>query len=572
MNRKQRRAQDKRGTVPTPRAGSSAVEAMFAEGLDHHRNGRLGDAERLYRQTLAADPRHADSLHLLGVLAGQSGRPDQAVELIGRAIAIDSKVAAFHFNLGNTLQESGRRDEAVASYQRAIALEPDDAETHFNLGIALKELGRLDEAVASLGRAAAIRPDYAEAHFHLGYGLEQQGRLEQAVACYRQAIAVRPDYADAYCNLGNALIYCGRADEVQQAFAAALRLAPRNGRFHWSVVESRRVAAGDPQIAAMEALAADPGLPEDDRMQLHFALGKALDDAGDPARAFEHMLQGNALKRARISYDEGAALAWLQRIAAVFSMDLRRLPEGIGDPSSRPVFIVGMPRSGTSLIEQVLASHPQAFGAGECRAMPRVAAGLAAPFPDAVPGMTVGQLQQVGAAYLAEIGERARDAVRVVDKMPGNFALVGLIHLVLPNARIVHAVRDPVDTCLSCFSKLFAEGQPFAYDLAELGRYWRGYQALMRHWHAVLPPGVMIDLRYEDLVSDFEGQVRRLLDHCRLDWDPACLEFHRTRRVVSTASTAQVRMPLYASSVGRWQAYGRQRLQPLLDALQIDRS
>jgi hypothetical protein len=328
-----------------------------------------------------------------------------------------------------------------------------------------------------------------------------------------------------------------------------------------------RFAADDQLISQMEMLAADASLGDDDRIELHFALGKAFDDIGDVERAFEHLRRGNSLKRSHILYDEGASFAEIERIRDVFSAKLLRQCAGSGDPSQRPVFVVGMLRSGTTLIDQILASHPHVFGVGESSAMHRQATMLAGPYPDALPDLDPSVWARLGAGYLQEVGARAPDVLRIVDKMPSNFLLVGLIHLALPNARIVHAVRDPLDTCLSCFSTLFRAGQPHTHDLAELGRYWRHYRTLMDHWHAVLPSGVMIDVGYEDLVTDLEGQIRRLLAHCGLEWHQRCLEFYHTDRVVRTASFAQVRQPLYGRSVGRWRAYGEQRLQPLIQAL-----
>jgi hypothetical protein len=236
-----------------------------------------------------------------------------------------------------------------------------------------------------------------------------------------------------------------------------------------------------------------------------------------------------------------------------------------------------MPRSGTTLIEQILASHSSVFGAGELEAFSRVVAELteapdaAAPFPQLAQSLSAEQLRQVGERYLDQLAELAPGAEKVVDKMPSNFALVGFIHLALPNACIVHARRDAIDTCLSCFSLLFAEDQPYAYDLGELGRYYRGYARLMEHWRRVLPPGAMIDIQYETLVGDFENQARRLLAHCGLEWQESCLAFHKTRRSVRTASVAQVRKPLYADSIGRWRPYAA-HLEQLLQALELDES
>ena len=330
----------------------------------------------------------------------------------------------------------------------------------------------------------------------------------------------------------------------------------------------------------MEALAAkSDGLSKTDRMQLDFALGKAYADLKDYRRSFRHLLAGSAGKRATISYDESAAFALFDRIEATFSRDLIARKSGGGDPSASPIFVLGMPRSGTTLIEQIIASHPAVHGAGELQTLNDVILtvrgpdGSTLPYPEFVAGIDAGALRQVGARYLALVRELAAksgraDAAHVTDKMPSNYYFAGLIHLALPNATIIHTVRDPVDTCISCFSKLFSAEQNHTYDLGELGRYYKRYERLMAHWRRVLPQGRILDVRYEDVVADVEGQARRIIAHCRLPWDARCLSFHTTERPVRTASATQVRQPIYNSAVGRWRVY-EQDIGPLLGALGI---
>jgi hypothetical protein len=309
---------------------------------------------------------------------------------------------------------------------------------------------------------------------------------------------------------------------------------------------------------------------------LHFALGKAFADREQYEPSFRHFLEGNALKRRQTAYDEAATLRFFERIQAVFARELMREKRGGGDHSPAPVFVLGMPRSGTTLVEQILASHSKVFGAGELEEFGKAVASsvqancASVTFPEIVPAMSAEQLRQLGGCYLDAIGAAARPAERIVDKLPLNFAFVGLIHLALPNARIIWARRDPIDTCVSCFSTLFGGDQPHTYELGELGRYHRAYEALMEHWRRVLPEGVLLEVQYEDVVEDLEGQARRMVKHCGLEWEEACLTFHETQRPVRTASVAQVRQPIYRSSVGRWRPYKHQ-LQPLLQALDTER-
>jgi hypothetical protein len=407
-----------------------------------------------------------------------------------------------------------------------------------------------------------LRPNFAEALSNRGNTLKELKRFEEALASYDRALTLRPDYAEAHNSLGVVLLQLGHLSQARAALEQAVELAPRKAKYRRDLGEITRFVAGHEHLAALEKLAADSvTLSVGDRIELHFALGKANEDVGRHAEAFRQWLDGNALKRQQIAYDEAATLGELDRIQSVFTCELIRTWQDVGDPSPVPVFIVGMARSGSTLVEQILASHPQVFGAGELKHFDgsvkqiRTNFGDAAIYPELVSGMTDEDFRDLGVRYLAEIKRLASDSIRITDKAPGNFMFAGLIHLALPNARIIHTIRNPVDTCLSCFSKLFNEGQNHTYDLAELGRYYRHYQELMAHWHRVLPPGRILDVRYEDVVADLEGQARRIIAHCGLNWDPRCLAFHQTERPVLTASAAQVRRPIYNNAIGRWRVH-----------------
>jgi hypothetical protein len=300
---------------------------------------------------------------------------------------------------------------------------------------------------------------------------------------------------------------------------------------------------GDPHLAAMEAMAAKAdGLSKTDRMQLDFALGKAYGDLQDYGRSFSHLLAGNASKRSTISFDEASTFVLFDRIEAIFTAELIAQKTGDGDPSCTPIFVLGMPRSGTTLIERIIASHPMVHGAGELQTFNDVILnvrgpdGDTIPYPNFVPALDASALRQIGARYAAAVRDLAPSGERVTDKMPSNYYFAGLIHLALPNAKIIHSIRDLVDTCVSCFSKLFTAEQNHTYDLAELGRYYRRYERLMQHWRRVLPAGSILDVRYEDVVADLKKQAFRIIEHCGLPWDERCLSFHETDRPVRTAS------------------------------------
>jgi tetratricopeptide (TPR) repeat protein len=545
-------------------------------GTALHALSRYQEAIAQYEKALAIEPGYARAYVALGDALQALGRHEEAIAHYRRALGIEPELAAAQNRLGNALQALGRHDEAVVHHEKALAINPGDAEAHNNVALALQALNRHREAIAHLEKALTVRPGFAAAHNNLGVTLQALNRHDEAVAQYEKAVVSGPRQASRYANMGLALQEIGRLDEACRAFAKAIELAPRTGRFYRNLADCKRFTAGDPVLAAMEELARDrASLPEEGQRQLLFALGKAFADLDQHERSFAYLLEGNALKRQQTGYDEAQVLGEFERIRAVFGPELMDQRRGFGHPSPVPVFILGMPRSGTTLVEQILASHPKVFGAGELLDFERAVAGLSgqddtpAPFPELVPLLSAERLRQLGVRYLEGVTPGAPAAARITDKMPLNFLFAGLIHLALPNARIIHTSRDPVDTCFSCFSTLFTGNHRVAYELGELGRYYRAYERLMGHWRSVLPNGVMLEVRYEDVVADLDRQARRIVAHCGLEWEDACLSFYETRRPVRTASVAQVRQPIYRSSVGRWQPY-RHLLRPLLEALGVD--
>ena len=473
--------------------------------------------------------------------------------------------------LGAALQIQGK--DSLPALRKAAELLPGDAVAHYNLGNILHERGRLNEAEASYRRALQIEPDGADMHTNLGKTLQDIGRIEEAGASYRRALQIKPDHAEAHNNLGETLMESGRLDEAEASLRRALQIRPDYLKVRLSLASVRKVKADDENLAALIAVdeaarnSATP-LSGEDAVCLHFALGKSYDDIGDHAKAFPYFLEGNRLKRATFDYDPDETARRIDSIMRNFDMATMDRLRGGGAPSHLPIFILGMPRSGTTLVEQIISSYPGVHGAGELVDLAAILRHdiAGAVFPDNLHSLDQARLTAWGAEYVAGLQRRAPDARRITDKMPANFLAVGLIHLMLPNAKIIHVNRNPVDTCLSCFTQLFKDGQEFTYDLAELGRYYVDYARLMEHWRKVLPDGAFLDVRYEDIVADQEAQSRRLIEYCGLEWDDACLDFHQSKRAVRTASMAQVRQPIYKSSVERWRPYEK-FLGPLFDAL-----
>jgi tetratricopeptide (TPR) repeat protein len=548
------------------------AQALANRGTVLERLDRLEEARIGLQSAIALEPHFAQAHYNLANILRRRGELDQAVAHYERALAIMPDLAEAHSNLGVAFSDAGKFDEAVARYERALAILPDFAEAHFNLANALRKQSKLDDAVAHYERALALMPEFAAAYCNLGVALKEQGKLAAAVAQFEHALRVKVDYADAHSNLAVVLLELGQLVEAKGAIEQAIDLEPKVPGHYHTLSQIRRFAAGDPRLTAMEDLAREPlGLGEDGRVKLHFALGKAYADVGRERTAFDHFLAGNALKRREIGYDEAATLAMFDDIRHLFTRERVSALAGLGRRSELPIFIVGMPRSGTTLVEQILASHPQVFGGGELELLPRLVArrGGRGGVEIGLAQLSAATVRRLGTEYLAALRPLAPAATRITDKMPANFALVGFIHLALPEAHIIHVRRNPIDTCVSCFSTLFTLGHAYTYDLGELGRYYRAYQAMMEHWQKALPAGVILDVQYEEVVGNLEAQARRIVEHCGLPWDDVCLAFHATKRAVSTASAAQVRRPVYDTSVGRWRAY-QSALQPLLQALDID--
>lgn len=563
-------AQDETPLAPEPR--SALAHLGLGDAL--RRANRFDDAIKQYRRAFAIDSGLPETQLNLGGVLQVTGRRDEAIRCYQEALTINPRLGEPHYNLGNLYAEVDNLDAAICHYERAIELKPSWAEAHNNLGNVLQRRARYEDAIRHYNEAVRLKPQYASARRNLASALKALNRFDEAISQYRAALVGEPDDATTLNLLASAMLIAGNLDDAIITYEAALKLEPDNLGIQLNYAAIRTFSQGDPRLARLESLAAQEAkLSDHDRIALHFALGKAFADLKDGERSFHHLGTGNRIRRKYVTYDEHGTLAYFDRIREVFSYELLRARSGHGHSSEMPVFVVGMPRSGTSLVEQILASHPRIFGAGELNHLAAVTSEFAArsahSFPDMLAMTPAEDLGALGRTYVERLRVSAATADRIVDKMPANFMLAGLIHLALPRARIIHVKRDPVDTCLSCFSLLFSEDQPFAYDLAELGRYYRAYEALMAHWHAILPQGSMLEVQYEDLVTDIEGQSRRLIDYCGLDWDRRCLSFHETRRPVRTASVAQVRVPINSNSVGRWRFYGA-RLKPLLDVLGID--
>jgi tetratricopeptide (TPR) repeat protein len=573
-------------------------------GIILQETGRYDEALSCLERVVALNPDYPEAWNNIGNTYKKMGRLECAREFYGKALEKAPRYPEAHSNIANVFKELGDLDRAAAEARTAIQLSPRFADAYINAAAieALRDrheaalqildavlafdplnnlalqakagsLGKLDrheEALAAARLAVMQAPGSGDAVNALGQALHLAGKYDEALAVYDEAcqlVATIPEMP--LLNKGTLLTEINRMDEAQLVFEQALAKAPNSAKAFYGLSGDKKFRPGDPMIDLMEDLLEKKQIQNHgDLTLLHFALGTAWLDAGDSARAFAHLNEGNRMKRASISYDADKIENWVEAIIAAFPAPLVERLRGHGIPSEQFVFIIGMPRSGTTLVEQVLAAHPDILGAGELPILQNIVSRQKGAFPAWVSDATPADLARLGQEYSDKAGSLIKGRKRLVDKMPANFFYAGVIALCLPRARIIHCRRDPVDTCLSCYTKLFIGEQNFSYDQAELGRFYCAYIKLMDHWRRVLPPEKFIEVDYEAMVDDMETEARRLVSFCGSAWDEACLNFYKSNRPVRTASVHQVRQPVYKTSVGRWKKFAP-HLTPLLEALQI---
>jgi tetratricopeptide (TPR) repeat protein len=550
--------------------------------------GRREEAAASYRRAVMMRPDHAEALLHLGNSHLVLGQLEAAVTSYRRLLKSHPHLVEAHSNLGNALRELRQSGEAVQSYRAALALQPEQPEIHNNLGNALLDLGQVEDAVQSYRRAIELKPDYAKAHGNLGSALRELGWLDEAAESLQRALTLQPDSAEMLTNYAIVQMLQGDADGAESNLRRSLELKPAapaatialaelaaaEGRFAdserlcrqafasnpdsapaWAaIVASRKMTAGDADwLVEAERLAQRPRAPRD-AAQLHFALGKYFDDLKNYEKAFSHYYRANELvKTYRPPHDREKLSRAFDFIQHLYDRDFLEQARTRTHAGVRPIFIVGMPRSGTSLAEQILASHPAVFGAGELRFWK--SASLKSNSATLENGPSAELSAQLAHEYLRQIASLAPRHSFVVDKMPANFMHLGMIHAALPDARIIHMRRNPVDTCLSIYFQNFHIAHTYSNDLDDLAHYYEEYRRLMRHWQATLPRDAILEVPYEALVDDPAAWSRKVVDFAGLDWDDACLDFHQTHRSVSTFSKWQVRQKITRSSVERWRNY-----------------
>ena len=524
----------------------------YQTAVSLHRQNRLGEARRHYAAALQACPGHPLLLQGLGVVQVHLGELEAAIDCFRQAVAAAPRDATLQNYLGLALAQTGRHGEAADAFAVVVELQPEAFEVRMYLALACCKAGRFAAAATAFTAALAQRPDHIPALMGLGDIDNVLGQHEEALRHYERVLALAPQTAGAHFGVGTVLQQLGRFDEARAAFERALALAPQEPAIHRALAEMAPFRDGDPRLAPMLALEAAP-LAEPQKVELHFALAKAFDDLKQYEAAFAHLAKGNAIRRRLVHYEEAEVMGFFGEVKTAFPEALLRSAQGCS--SQLPVFVIGMPRSGSSLVEQILASHPQVFGAGELTVI-----------QDLIDDGAADKYASFGERYVARVQTLAPAADRIIDKLPANFRHAGLIHMALPKARLIHLRRDAMDTCFSCYSKLFLNGLNYTCDLGELGRYYKAYEELMVHWRSALPADVLLEVDYEKLVSNLEEEARRIVAFCGLAWDDRCLRFYETARPVRTLSGMQVRQKLFATSIGRWRPYAAW-LGPLREAL-----
>ncbi len=510
----------------------------IAKAVELEKEKKSDEAEKIYRQILTRHPDNVSAMRQWARLGIKQERYAEAESFLQQAVKVAPGFARAWADLCKVQFEQEKQDETIASARTLIKLNPRSPEGHVWLGAASGFIGHRKEAIEAFDKALELAPDHVGAMAGKGNACRTFGDQDAAIIMFRKCIEVDPLHAEAY----------------------------------WSLANMKTFRFEDQEVDDMLALVGDERIPPEGQVQLNNALGHEFDGRKDYDRAFEFIDCGNQLRREQEFYDRVDNEERVDLTIEAYSPQFLEENAGHGDPDSAPIFIVGLPRSGSTLLEQILSSHSMVDGTHELADLAKIIRSnrnLTGPdlrYPTSIANIDTAEFEGLGSEYIERTRKYRGDRPFFTDKNPNNFAHVGLLHLILPNAKIINARRHPLDSCFRSYQQLFSQGQPFTYDLIELGEYYLQYQRLMDHWHEVLP-GKVLDVRYEDVVADLDGQVRRILEHCELEWEESCLSFHETHRSVKTASSEQVRRPIYSSSVNTWRHY-EQHLGDLIETLE----
>ena len=528
-----------------------------------------------YQAAISASPSFVEPLNNLGVLYLQNQDYKQAWKYLNQATILAPTFADAHCNLGLALLGLEHSAKAMLHFERALQLKPNYAEAYYGCAKVYLHQHQFAESECSIRKAMMINPEQLEFHQFLADICHEQGHYTNALMHLDEALTIDPNLPTLHLTKGNVLMAMG---EIAQAKEAFLKVATNTNpdhyvNAHYSLVQLEKVKPDNNSLHALLSVINDRHKLSPNKLDyLYFALGKCYDDIGDWNKAFTYFAEGCRIKRQRINYHINEQIQFTNRLMNCFTKQTIERLRAFANPSALPIFIVGMPRSGSSLVEQILSSHSGVHGAGELKywnnliQKPVSNQTTTLYYPENIIHLSPEIYDSITNDYVNYLTQHSPQAKRITDKMPYNYMSIGLIHALLPNAKIIHLKRNPIDTCLSCYTKLFTEGQLYSYDLTELGQYYQCYERIMNHWRAILPSDAWLEIEYENLVNNLESEAQRLIEFCDLAWEPTCLSFHQSKRQVRTASFVQVRQPIYNSSIERWYRY-EQALAPLIKIL-----
>jgi len=537
-----------------------------------HRLVNSGDfkkAKALCLQVLRDEPRNTDALNLAGIIAMNNGAYDEAIQAFEKVLEVQPERAPSYYNLGLACIKTGQWGLAASYLQTAVQLKPGLEVAYADLCLALTRSGKVEAALEAGKNAVLLLPENPVAHYNLSLAYSALKAYELSFKHCLKAAQLLPEHPSIQIDLAGDYVGLGDIAAAVKCLRKAIRLNPRDVEPYRQLARITKYSSPDHEdVYRIKKLASEDWLTESDHASVLFALGKIYQDCSLYDDAFGCYEQGNRLQEKLNPFDPEEFERYISSIIGMSTQATIAGKSVFGNPSETPVLIVGTPRSGTSLVEQILASHPEVFGAGELDWFVRTAETLpgylntSGAYPECIPALGKESIADLSSRYLGYISSLAADERRITDKMPGNFLYLNLMHIFFPRARIIHCRRDPMDACLSMYTEYFPGAVPYSCNLTKLGAYYRQYERIMEHWHSVLPPSVMIDIDYEALVLDQEVESRRLVEFIGLEWDEVCLAFYEKKRYVRTASDLQVKKPIYTSSIGRWKNY-QKHLRPL---------
>jgi len=532
-------------------------------------NAQMDASIKDYEKAITLKPDYAEAYYNLGVTLRELGQIDAALKSYEKALAIKHEYPGAHNNLGTILLDLGSLDSAVDHFEWAVAFKPDYAEAHNNLGVALQNLGLMDKAVKSYEKATTFKPDYIGAHNNLGNIFKELKQLDAAVKSYEKVIAIKPDYPEVHINLANTLRQLGQINDSINQYEEALAIKPDDAGAYYHLSYLKKYTANDPHLTKMKSLLSDSKLSHSDRINLCFALAKVNENLDNQDELFKYLHEANSLNKQKLNYSLDLSKALFPSVKEMFSSAYSDIEKSLSsEPSNfKPIFIVGMPRSGSTLVEQIMSSHHAVHGAGELPNLPTIIQPIARDYANqGMNKLPEKSFLSIREQYLDALSNLNVPESVITDKLPLNFLCIGYILTAFPEAKIVHMKRDARAICWSIYKTNFGSTSiGYSYNIDDLTGFYSLYADLMDFWHQLFP-GKIYDICYEDLTTNQEEETRKLLQYCELDWDENCLSFHQNKRAVKTASSIQVRKKMYQGSSEAWKKY-EAYLKPLIKAL-----